>query len=720
MDFPGVDRVRLDSNGCLRVTLGGRESEFDPPRVTQSGKPVPGAYRLLGSFTVGFEVGPYDPAKELLIDPVLGYSAMYPMGGFQSLALDKAGNIFVSFSGSSSANCSPQPSKYSTPCPGAGVAKFDPSGTRLLYATHFDSSYASWPGPITVDAQGSVYVGSQRGDPGFYNGRQHGLGVVRKLSSDGSTIFYENALGSGMDLNAIAVDSVGNVYAGATTYSVSGPGTKIGGLAAKISASGSTIWSKTFSGNGRDEIHGVALDRQNNVYIVGTTTSTDVVIANPVQSSLNQGSDVFVAEINADGLKVLFATYLGGSSDDSGADISVDTAGNIFITGSTASGDFPVLNAPDSSVGYRRYEYASGFFAEISPHYQLLYSTAFQGSPASLRIDAQGTAWIAGNGSVDMALAQPIQPAAGGGFVMQVAPPDRLPKFSTYFGQYASCSITGLAVSESGSIWVSGEATNDAFPTVNAAAAPTAIGYYGFFARIDGAPEPARKGVPRVDAMYNAGSYEIGDVIAPGEIVTLIGAELANESVTATAAPLPTSLSDVVVTVGGALAPLFYVSPTQINFQAPTDIPLGQSDLQIIRGQQIIARRVRVTDSRPGVFYVDRIPAITHSSDFRLVTPQYPAHAGEYLTIFCSGLGATMSSIEAGTVTPGLAPIQASDFYVAFGGKEQTITYAGLVPGSIGLYQINFKLGPYGFSKPLELYFSEGFQGTNAFTLYVQ
>ena len=79
---------------------------------------------------------------------------------------------------------------------------------------------------------------------------------------------------------------------------------------------------------------------------------------------------------------------------------------------------------------------------------------------------------------------------------------------------------------------------------------------------------------------------------------------------------------------------------------------------------------------------------MTHASDFSLVTAANPAHTGEYLAVFCSGLGPVNQTVPAGQPAP-LAPLQAQAF-AAVGGREITPQYAELAPGTVGLYQVTF------------------------------
>jgi len=218
----------------------------------------------------------------------------------------------------------------------------------------------------------------------------------------------------------------------------------------------------------------------------------------------------------------------------------------------------------------------------------------------------------------------------------------------------------------------------------------------GFLARVDLALPPAQLGVPLVFEVYNAASDRVGDVVSPGELVMLKGAELAGAEAQAGAFPLPRSIDGVSVTIGGIVEPLLYAGPAQINFQAPTELPVGVTTLVVTRGNQAsVARPIRVIDATPGIFTATSdgrtAPIVVHASDYSLVTAQNPAVGGEFLTLFCTGLGLTTPNIRAGDAAPAMpVPIRADLRIIGLG----TVTYAGLAPGSAGVYQVNFQLRP--------------------------
>jgi uncharacterized protein (TIGR03437 family) len=599
----------------------------------------------------------------------------------------------------------------------------DPANPFLLYATWYyglDSSPnggQSWtainlpPVPqnlnnVLIDPSGIVYTAS---DAGYF---------LRSPDRGAAWTLTPGPWGTGATVLAIDPAQSNTVY-------VSSPQSQIqDAFAAKLNSAGNTVWATLLGGSGADSGQGVAVDAKGNVYLAGVTSSTDFPVLNAVQTQLGNGigtgSDGFVAEISANGAQLLYSTYLGGSQDELGVSVAADASGEAFVAGLTMSADFPLVN-PISTVFSEQntnpYGLGAGFVAKIAAGGRsLLFSTFFPSIPFALRVDSMGAPWLGGAAGLELPMVQPVQASAGlgvyAGFLSQLTPSGSALQFSTYL-----CGeVDSLALTSGGSAWVAGWACPDDLLGIGASTALP----LGSFARIDPAPPAAQPGVPRIDAVYDGAAFEWGNVIAPGEVVTLLGAELAASAQSASTTPLPVSLSDVSVTVGGTPAPLYYASPAQINFQAPTNLALGPADLAVTRGANVTHRAVNIVPARPGIFSVNGVPAITHASDFSLVTAANPAHPGEYLAVFCSGLGPVNPSILAGQPAP-LAQLQTPAVAVV-GGLEINVQYAGLAPGSIGLYQVNFQLPSNAALELTDLYILINSSGrtTNDVLLYVQ
>src|SRR5262249_7783999 len=113
----------------------------------------------------------------------------------------------------------------------------------------------------------------------------------------------------------------------------------------KLSARGNSLIYSTYVGGSRDDLaYDIAIDAAGNAYIAGGTMSTNFPTANPLQSTNQGGSDAFVAKMNPRGNGLVYATYLGGDGSDRAQGIAVDASGSVYVTGYTASSDFPTEN----------------------------------------------------------------------------------------------------------------------------------------------------------------------------------------------------------------------------------------------------------------------------------------------------------------------------------------------------------------------------------------
>jgi len=184
--------------------------------------------------------------------------------------------------------------------------------------------------------------------------------------------------------------------------------------------------------------------------------------------------------------------------------------------------------------------------------------------------------------------------------------------------------------------------------------------------------------------------------IAPGAMVSIFGADFAGSGLSASSVPLPTVLGDTSVTFNGIAAPLFFVSNGQINAQAPFDLPSGfRVSIQVRRGSTVSAvRTANVAAASPGIFIVDTASgagAVLHASDFSLVSSSSPARPGEFLLIYCTGLGPLRIPVRSGERAPSVPPLAETINLpaVSIAGMPANVTYSGLAPGFVGLYQIN-------------------------------
>jgi uncharacterized protein (TIGR03437 family) len=204
-------------------------------------------------------------------------------------------------------------------------------------------------------------------------------------------------------------------------------------------------------------------------------------------------------------------------------------------------------------------------------------------------------------------------------------------------------------------------------------------------------------------------SFSKSGGLAPGGIISIFGTAMAADTQghATSSLPLPTSLDGVAVNIAGIDAPLYYASQGQINAQLPFEAPAGftQAYLRLNRNGQTLftdSETITVISANPGIFTTNSSGtgqgAILIAASGLLAAPagavpgftSQPAPRGQYITIFCSGLGAVSNQPASGGAAPAnplsnalIAPA------VTIGGIAANVNFAGLAPGFVGLYQIN-------------------------------
>jgi uncharacterized protein (TIGR03437 family) len=191
---------------------------------------------------------------------------------------------------------------------------------------------------------------------------------------------------------------------------------------------------------------------------------------------------------------------------------------------------------------------------------------------------------------------------------------------------------------------------------------------------------------PAVSSVGNALSFTAP--ASPGMIMAVYGSLLAGATQSATTLPLGDSLSGTSATVNGYPAPLFYVSPTQLNIQVPYEVGAGPAVLGINNNGQVGGFQFQLSPAAPGIFTVNGATYPTAS-----------AKQGAYATIFVTGTGelnqAQPSGVAVPTGTPASSlPLPLLPINVTVGGVPALIQFAGLTVGVVGLTQVNFVVPP--------------------------
>lgn len=323
--------------------------------------------------------------------------------------------------------------------------------------------------------------------------RVEGYDARWPLTIDPLIVFSTFLGGTGADsANAMAVDASGNIYLTGQTNSTNFPTSHplqtscIGGcgpqnsavFVAELSNTGtSLVYSTYLGGFGVDQGQGIAVDSAGNAYVTGTVTSPNFPLQKPYQQVLRGGQDAFVAKLAAGGSALVFSTYFGGSSVETGASIAIDNNQNVYVTGSTSSLDFPLVNAYQTTCTACSAGGANAFVAGFNSTGQaLIYSTYLGGSihdtGTAITMDGSANAYVAGiTTSADFPLANPYQSVLRGsqnGFVFELNSTGNQLVFSTYLGGSGQDAANAITLDFAGNIYVAGSATSPDFPVLNA------------------------------------------------------------------------------------------------------------------------------------------------------------------------------------------------------------------------------------------------------------
>ncbi|MCI0664148.1 MAG: FG-GAP-like repeat-containing protein, partial [Acidobacteria bacterium] len=319
--------------------------------------------------------------------------------------------------------------------------------------------FSSFPWPLVVSPVDPdvVYVGSRS------------MGIFR--SNDGGATW--NTINNGLsasDIRALAIDtnSPEKLYAGSDSGSEA--------FIAKLDATGSSfVYSSYLGGTGSEAGVGIVVDSSGAAYIAGSTTSANFPVVNAYQPTLAGLGDAFVARINETGSALSWATFLGGSSFDNASGIALSTSGEVFVTGTTSSSNFPVINAIQTTLNGSQ----DGFISRLRNDGSALdFSTYLGGTgfelATAIAVDTAGNPYVTGlTNSLDFPVIDAVQSTKGGNppanntdaFVIKLSTDGTAIVYSTYLGGNGTDQGNSIAVDTSANAYVTGIASSSDFPT---------------------------------------------------------------------------------------------------------------------------------------------------------------------------------------------------------------------------------------------------------------
>ncbi len=565
------------------------------------------------------------------------------------------------------------------------------------------------PQGLAIDTAGNLFVADRafvrRATPDGY------INVIAGSGASGPTGDGGPALGASVSAQSVALDSGGSLY-------IAG-----GNRVRKVMADGtiSTVagtGEAGFAGDGGPAINakftltvdypssggGTVLDAAGNLYIADSGNHR-------VRKLTPQGTITTIAGTGEYG-------YSGDGSAATSAQLAypsglaIDGAGNLYITDSPMAPDF--VEAP--YVPYHRIRKLTpeGTISTVAGNGQHGFSgdggpatNASLCYPKAVTVDASGNLYIldAGNNRV--------RKVDTHGVISTIAGSNSDPNFSGDGGPATSAELNtsvkdytksggGLIVDPAGNLFISdifnGRVRKVTTPSPDCVAAVPCV--------------PS-------SSVVNAASFRRpvpNGAPAPGSIAAIFGSNLAGAAQGATSDPLPNQLLDTTVTINSLPAPLFYVSANQINVQIPFEVLPGTASIEVKRGNQTTTTSVLLAANSPGIFTVNGSGsgqgAVVISATGELAAPSgsgnamgRPARHGEFISIFSTGLGKVSNQPASGSKASStlLAETTLTPL-VTIGGVPATVTFSGLAPGFVGVYQVNARVpdnAPTGSSVPL-------------------
>jgi hypothetical protein len=383
-----------------------------------------------------FSLGAYNPSKTLIIDPLfIQYSTF--LGGTQdesgyAIVVDSSGNSYIT--GTTKSLNFPTLNAYNDTSDGttilndAFVAKLNAAGNELEFSTYIGGDMTDFGIAIAIDEERNIYIGGQTGSDNFP---------------------IKNAYDS--TFNGAAYDT----------------------FVLKLNNTGNGLEFSTFYGGGdTDVLAKMVRDTQGNI-IIGGSTFGGVPMVNGYNSTFGGYTDIYVAKFNSSGNDLIWSTYLGGTEEEGVMGLEVDSQGNIYITGYTASENFPTVNAIDTTFNG---DLCDGYVAKFcSDGDQLILSTYLGGAGrdygSGIAFDLVENIYLTGyTESSNFPMKDAFQGHLGGSldsFVMKIDPDYYTLIFSTYIGGFENDLAYDIVLNSNEDIIIVGKTDSSDYPLMN-------------------------------------------------------------------------------------------------------------------------------------------------------------------------------------------------------------------------------------------------------------
>ncbi len=456
VDFEGADGMQVNADGDLVLQTAAGAVRWKKPTVYQDDhgvrRQIAADYRLKGS-RVGFQLARYNRKLPLVIDPVLVYSTFIGGNGDDSagVVVDPTG-MYIGGT-TASTNFPTTAGAISTSLQGENnpfMMKLNPQGTALIYSTYLGGS--------TNDAQNEFWVGT--------DGTVYMTGFTASFDFPTTPGAFSTQYNDG--------------YEEAFVLHLSAQGNSL-------------IFSTYLGGRTDDDGYGMWVDLSGNIYITGETQSNDFPVTTGAYQTRPGGgtNDVFVTKLDPTGSRLLYSTYLGGTGDEAlqnpntgpapphiifffGSQISVDLAGNAYITGVTTSSNFPTTAGAYSRLNNGGS--GDGFLTELNPTGTALVASTLLGGTGfdaitSHQVDPAGNVLVAGvTGSTTFpttagAYSRTYHGGATDAFIARFNSSFSQLTYSTLFGGTDQEAYVGAVQAGNGTVLLSGLTYSNNLPT---------------------------------------------------------------------------------------------------------------------------------------------------------------------------------------------------------------------------------------------------------------
>lgn len=575
LTFEGAT-ARVDEHGDLALAAHGDRLSLHRPVVYQmegnERRAIDGSY-VVARNQVHFRVGAYDHGKALIIDPVLSYETYLGGNNYdyigasggpdaygtlqgQGIAVDSQGNVYVA--GTTVSLNFPLKNPYQSTAKqksGYGtvfVTKLNPTGTAFVYSTFLGGSVIDEGVSIAVDAAGSAYVVGNTLSPDF------------PVTANAFQKVCSPELNNGAIVSGCGYEANGNAFV------------------TKLSADGQSLVYSTFLGGddsqGGDTAMGVAVDGKGQAYVVGTSsdacassdpsyycfpTTTGAFVNGsengngPGASNMHEG---FLSVFNAAGSGLVYSTLLSHTVPDgsglNGAAVALDPAGNIYIAGTTNSGNlsttvgaFQTTSGPTVSTNNGAVTiYERALVAKFSPvggtsPSTLMYLTYLGGTtttgvnyPTAIAADASGSAYVFGPSSSESDLpttAGAYQTTCGGGsaYLAKLNPTGSALAWATCFGGASNGTVSNtsqVVLDAKGNVYIAGSGANN-LPQVNPIQSNNGGTTQAFIAELDPTGSKLLFSTLVGDGGALGGQYATGLAIDAGNNLYLAGQTYSND-----------------------------------------------------------------------------------------------------------------------------------------------------------------------------------------------